>query len=106
MVNNNDWQSFGELFEDYISDNNTGVCIKTGIKQVDDIMRIEESSLTVIAGAKETGKTTLAMQMALQMALAALRGPTREQVGTGGDTKIGKTMSVQEDGSGHRDGES
>ena len=28
MVNNNEWQSFGDLFEDYISDNNTGVCIK------------------------------------------------------------------------------
>lgn len=73
MVNNNDWQSFGELFEDYISDNNTGVCIKIGIKQVDDIMRIEESSLTVIAGAKETGKTTLAMQMALHMAKQNLK---------------------------------
>lgn len=53
MLNNNDWRSFGELFEDYVYGNNTGVCIKTGIKQVDDIMRIEESSLTVIAGAKE-----------------------------------------------------
>lgn len=73
MVNNNEWQSFGDLFEDYISDNNTGVCIKTGIKQVDDIMRIEESSLTVIAGAKETGKTTLAMQMALHMAKQNLK---------------------------------
>lgn len=68
MLNNNEWQSFGDLFEDYVYGNNTGVCIKTGIKQVDDIMRIEESSLTVIAGAKETGKTTLAMQMALHMA--------------------------------------
>ena len=73
MLNNNDWQSVGDLFEDYISDNNTGVCIKTGIKQVDDIMRIEESSLTVIAGAKETGKTTLAMQMALHMAKQNLK---------------------------------
>ena len=73
MVNNNEWQSFGDLFEDYISDNNTGVCIKTGIKQVDDIMRIEGSSLTVIAGAKETGKTTLAMQMALHMAKQNLK---------------------------------
>lgn len=73
MVDNNDWRSFGDLFEDYISDNNTGVCIKTGIKQVDDIMRIEESSLTVIAGAKETGKTTLAMQIALHMAKQNLK---------------------------------
>lgn len=73
MVDNNDWRSFGDLFEDYISDNNTGVCIKTGIKQVDDIMRIEESSLTVIAGAKEAGKTTLAMQMALHMAKQNLK---------------------------------
>lgn len=73
MVNNNEWQSFGDLFEDYISDNNTGVCIKTGIKQVDDIMRIEKTSLTVIAGAKETGKTTLAMQMALHMAKQNLK---------------------------------
>ena len=24
MVNNNDWRSFGELFEDYIYGNNTG----------------------------------------------------------------------------------
>ena len=73
MVDKNDWRSFGDLFEDYISDNNTGVCIKTGIKQVDDIMRIEESSLTVIAGAKEAGKTTLAMQMALHMAKQNLK---------------------------------
>jgi len=73
MVDNNDWRSFGELFEDYIYGNNTDVCIKTGIKQVDDIMRIEESSLTVIAGAKETGKTTLAMQMALHMAKQNLK---------------------------------
>lgn len=68
MLNNNDWQSVGELLEDCISGNDAGVRIKTGIKQVDDVMRIEESSLTVIAGAKETGKTTLAVQMALNMA--------------------------------------
>lgn len=73
MLNNNDWRSFGELFEDYVYGNNTGVCIKTGINRVDDIMRIEESSLTVIAGAKETGKTTLAMQMALHMAKQNLK---------------------------------
>lgn len=73
MVDNNDWRSFGELFEDYIYGNNTDVCIKTGIKQVDDIMRIEKTSLTVIAGAKETGKTTLAMQMALHMAKQNLK---------------------------------
>lgn len=27
MVNNNEWQSFGDLFEDYISDNNTGAVL-------------------------------------------------------------------------------
>src|SRR5699024_3469338 len=73
MVNNNEWQPFGDLFEDYISDNNTGVCINTATKQVDDIMRSEKTAPTAIAGAKETGKTTLAMQMALHMAKQNLK---------------------------------
>lgn len=68
MENNKDWESVGELIDRYISDDNAISCFKTGIKQVDDIMKIEKSSLTVIAGAKETGKTTLAVQMALNMA--------------------------------------
>lgn len=49
MLNNNEWQSFGDLFEDYISDNNTGVCIKTGINRVDDMRNETEMLLQVWA---------------------------------------------------------
>ena len=68
MLNNNDWQSVGELMENYISCDDESRCFKTGIKQLDDVMKINDSSLTVIAGAKGTGRTTLAVQMALNMA--------------------------------------
>ena len=61
MLNNNDWQSVGELMENYISGDDESRCFKTGIKQLDDVMKINDSSLTVIAGAKDTGKTTLAV---------------------------------------------